>query len=141
MVKYRGSIFIADYWAQSEPGKKPKPAESWALHDELYGTTSSRPSDSMKVISYLPVWRQQENFPYGDATKYKSLTHVILSFLMFHTTTGEARLDPKTSRESRIYLTRGPICLSSLRCQTHDCCFGGATDSAFLDLSCRTLVF
>jgi len=71
MVKYRGSIFIADYWAQSEPGKKPKPSERWALHDELYGTTSSRPSDSMKVISYLPVWRQQENFPYGDATKYK----------------------------------------------------------------------
>jgi hypothetical protein len=33
MVKYQGNIFIANFWAGSEPGRDP--SDGWALYDEL----------------------------------------------------------------------------------------------------------
>ena len=40
MVKYKGNIFRAAYWAGKEPGVDP----GWSLYDELYDETPHSPT-------------------------------------------------------------------------------------------------
>lgn len=83
MVKYQGNIFIANFWAQADPGKNPAPAEGWALYDELYDQTTSAMTEQATLIGYIPTWRTLEGFNYADDEIYRNITHGIIAFLMF----------------------------------------------------------
>lgn len=136
-VKYRGNIFVADFWAQSEPGKKPKPTEGWQLYDELYdAAASSAPTSTTRLIGYLPTWRTKEEFPYHDSTTYRNLTHVIISFLTFDQASSLAQFDVKSLQDVNAILPdvqygakfQGVKVMVAL---------GGAMDYAFLNLMTR----
>lgn len=135
MVRYDGNIFVADFWAQAEPGKKPKPAEGWALYDELYDVTSHSPTENSKIIAYLPTWRVAEKFPYGKPSIYKNVTHVIISFIMFNLS-ALGQLNPKSVSDVKAIL---PDVMQAAKSQGVSImiALGGATDYAFLDLMTR----
>lgn len=86
MVRYKNNIFRADFWAGAAPGEKPKPAEGWALYDELYDLTAQPLGGPAKVIAYIPTWRKQENFAYGNDVMFRNITHGIVAFLQFSET-------------------------------------------------------
>lgn len=83
MVQYKGNVFIADFWAGAAPGERPKPADGWALYDELYDLTPVSATPSAKVIAYIPTWRKREGFRYDNDEMYRHITHGIVSFLTF----------------------------------------------------------
>ena len=137
LVKFKGNIFVADYWAQSEPGKKPKPEEGWALYDELYDITSnygklSHSQSSPKIVAYLPTWRDSEHFPYGDESKYRGLTHVIISFVMFSPSlSGQLDLTSVRNVES---ISTEVVSAAKNHGVKVMVAVGGATDYAFVEL-------
>ena len=133
LVKYKGNIFRADYWARSEPGKYPKPIEGWSLYDELYDKTSpNKKIKKSKIIAYLPTWRQAENFPYKNPKIYKSVTHIIISFLMF-SNLSIGNLENKSIKNINIILPKIKKASRDLKIKKM-IAIGGATDFAFLDL-------
>ena len=132
MVRYQGNIFVADFWAQVEPGKKPKPEEGWALYDELYDVTSSSSTEPAKIIAYIPTWRKKEGFDYKNSEMYRYITHGVIAFLMFsETNLGE--FEPSSVDDVKAILSdvldtghqNGTKILLAL---------GGATDYGFLNL-------
>jgi len=132
MVRYQGNIFVADFWAQAEPGKKPKPEEGWALYDELYDLTASRRPEPANIIAYIPTWRKREGFDYMNREMYRYITHGVIAFLMFsETNLGE--FEPSSVNDVHAILTdvvntghqNGTRILIAL---------GGATDYGFLNL-------
>ncbi|MBC8156271.1 MAG: hypothetical protein H7Z72_25575 [Bacteroidetes bacterium] len=85
MVKYQGHIFKADFWA-SKPGDGDPLKNGWRLYDELYDITSTPATGPARIIGYIPTWRQKEGFDYANPAMYRSITHGIISFLMFSET-------------------------------------------------------
>ncbi|MBD2255508.1 glycosyl hydrolase family 18 protein [Nostoc parmelioides] len=128
MVKYQGNIFRASYWAGKEPGVDP----GWTLYDELYNETTTNQTEQAKVIAYIPTWRKQEGFNYSNAEIYQSITHGIISFLMFsETNLGEFEANSLNDVNAIINDVintghqQGTYILIAL---------GGATDYGFLNL-------
>lgn len=132
MVKYQGNIFIADFWAQAEPGKKPKPEEGWALYDELYDITTSNKTEQAKIIAYIPTWRTQENFDYRNPELYQYITHGIIAFLMF-SEESPGKFEPKSRKDVEALLS--DVVLTGHANDTKILiALGGATDYGFLNL-------
>ena len=82
MVKYKGNIFKAAFWA-SEPGEGDPNDNGWRFHDEMYDLTDSGESGKNRIIAYIPTWRKREGFDYAHGEMYRHITHGIVSFLMF----------------------------------------------------------
>ena len=128
MVRYQNNIFIASYWAGKAPGIDP----GWTLYDELYDLTSHPSGQAARIIGYLPTWRKQEGFDYGNGLIYQNITHGIIAFLMFdETKLGEldtrsvsdvSALAPQIVTTAHMYGTSISVAL------------GGATDYGFLNL-------
>lgn len=132
MVRYQGNIFVADFWAQAEPGKKPKPEEGWALYDELYDVTSSSRTEPANIIAYIPTWRTIDGFDYKNGEMYRYITHGVIAFLMF-SETNLSEFEPSSVNDVEAILSdvvntghqNGTRILIAL---------GGATDYGFLNL-------
>ena len=82
MVKYKGNIFYANFWA-SEPGQGTPDTNGWRFYDELYDQTPHTPTGQAKIIGYIPSWRKGEGFDYANDELYRYITHGIVAFLMF----------------------------------------------------------
>ena len=83
-VKYQGNIFQAAFWS-SKPGEGDSSENGWRLYDELYDVTTSNKTEQLKIIGYIPTWRQheEEKFDYRNGEIYQYITHGIIAFLMF----------------------------------------------------------
>ena len=131
MVRHRGNIFVAKWCPSGEPGT---PGTPWALYEELYDHSPDQ--RNLKVVAYLPTWRRAENFPYGDTSRYSSLTHVIISFVMFDSVDLKPtapRLNSDTVNHVKAILPQVLSATKSLGVKVM-VAVGGATDYAFLDL-------
>lgn len=135
-------MFVAKWWPSGEPPGTPD--SGWTLDAELYDSRRSHHDDDdedgirMKIVGYLPTWRQAENFPYGDTNKYLGLTHVIISFLMLESSnivdsSTRPRFDDKTVHDVQEVLVNVKVATQSLGVKVM-VAVGGATDNAFLDL-------
>ncbi|NBE51167.1 glycoside hydrolase family 18 protein [Streptomyces boluensis] len=131
VAKYKGNIFRAAFWA-SEPGVGDPNENGWRHFDELYDKTEHKETERAKIIAYIPTWRKQEGFDYGNGVMYQYLTHGLIAFLTFSDEKA-GEFDPKSVREiseilpdvhmaSEPYGTKIMVAL------------GGANDFAFLDL-------
>jgi GH18 family chitinase len=130
-VRYKGNIFIAEFWA-SEPGVGDPATNGWRLYDELYEVTSTPLGGPAKVIGYLPTWRKAEGFNYKNDELYRNVTHSILSFLMFsETNLGE--FDPKSVADVKAILR--DVLVTGHKNGTYvSIALGGAVDYGFLYL-------
>lgn len=131
MVKYKGNVFIAKFWAD-KPGEGDPNENGWRLHDELYDVTSSPAAKPAKIIGYIPTWRKKEGFDYANVEMYRHVTHGIVSFLMFsETDLGEFERKSVDDVDAII---------SDVVQTGHDCgtyisiALGGAVDYGFLSL-------
>lgn len=81
MCKHNGIVYKAAFYSDQEPGQGDPSYNGWRMYDEMYDVTSTTPQTNMKIIGYLPTWH--EGFAYDNLELYSSVTHVIVSFLMF----------------------------------------------------------
>jgi hypothetical protein len=58
MVKYKGNVFKADFWA-SKPGEGDPLKNGWRLYDELYDVSSEPANKPARIIGYIPTVRRQ----------------------------------------------------------------------------------
>jgi GH18 family chitinase len=130
-VKYQGNIFEAAFWA-SEPGKGDPSENGWRLYDELYDLTSSRKTERVNIIGYIPTWRGSEDFDHTNKEIYRYITHGIIAFLMFsESNLGEFEpkaLDSVNSMVSDVVSVGHAVGTKIL------IALGGATDYGFLYL-------
>jgi GH18 family chitinase len=83
-VKSQGNIFMAHFWASSDPKDAIDPnKEGWRLYDELYDVTTTKKTERANIIAYIPTWRKKEGFKYDNEEMYRYITHGIIAFLMF----------------------------------------------------------
>ncbi|WP_181383867.1 glycoside hydrolase family 18 protein [Streptomyces sp. NWU339] len=104
----------------------------WRHFDELYDQTPHTPTGKAKVIAYIPTWRKEEGFDYGNAEMYQYITHGIIAFLTFSdanpgefdavSVTDVSSILPDVVMAGNLANTKMMIAL------------GGANDFAFLDL-------
>ena len=131
MVKYKGNIFYANFWA-NEPGEGDPSSNGWRLYDELYDQTTTAKTPKAKVIAYIPEWRQAENFDYGNPDYYKYITHGIVSFLTF----SESALG--SFEPLSVSNVRNVLLQSTVAARLHNTkilvAIGGAADYGFLRL-------
>jgi GH18 family chitinase len=126
MVKYKSNIFRAAYWAGKEPGVDP----GWSLYDELYDETSHSPTQTAKIIGYIPTWRT--DLDNNNAAMYQNITHGIIAFLQFDAKNlGE--LDVTTAEQVTKIVQ--PVVTNAHKYGTYiSVALGGATDYGFLNL-------
>jgi GH18 family chitinase len=83
-VKSEGNIFLAKFWARSNPKDGIDPnLEGWRLYDELYDVTTTKKTERANIIAYIPTWRKKEGFKYDNEEMYRYITHGVIAFLMF----------------------------------------------------------
>ena len=131
VTKYKGNIFRAAFWA-SEPGVGDANANGWRFFDELYDQTPHTVTRQPKVIAYIPTWRTQEGFDYGNGEMYQYITHGIIAFLTFsETNLGE--FDPASVTEVTTILP-DVVTAGNLYGTKIMVALGGAADYGFLYL-------
>ncbi|BAZ52647.1 hypothetical protein NIES4103_53120 [Nostoc sp. NIES-4103] len=84
-AQYEGNVFQAAFWTEdgTAPGAGDPNYNGWRLYDEMYDANPVDPTESFKVIAYIPTWRKEEGFNYANPNLYQNITHGIISFLMF----------------------------------------------------------
>jgi GH18 family chitinase len=132
MVKYRGNVFLAAFWA-SEPGTGDPAHNGWRLYDELYDLTPHTPTAQAKIVGYIPTW--YGDLGTGSAAFYQNITHALVSFLMFSGTTPGA-LDPQAAQAVGSLLAT-VVPTGHAAGVKAGITIGGATDYAFLALMGR----
>ena len=130
-VKYKGNVFVAVFWA-SEPGVGDPSKNGWRLYDELYEVTSKPIAGPARIIGYIPTWRKAEGFNYKNEELYRSITHGIISFLMFsETNLGE--FESKSMTDVKAVLR--DVLVTGHKSGTYvSIALGGAVDFGFLRL-------
>ncbi|MEU0331761.1 glycoside hydrolase family 18 protein [Streptomyces sp. NPDC006193] len=131
VTKYKGNIFRAVFWAE-EPGVGDANTNGWRFFDELYDQTPHSPVEQSKIIAYIPTWRRNEGFDYGDGEMYQYITHGIIAFLEFsESALGE--FDPASVADVRAVLP-DIVVAANLSGTKMMVALGGADDYAFLRL-------
>ncbi|MBD2413938.1 hypothetical protein FACHB389_19505 [Nostoc calcicola FACHB-389] len=131
MVKYKGNIFYANFWA-SEPGVGDAKNNGWRFYDELYDQTPHTATEQAKIIAYIPTWRKKEEFNYANEEMYQYITHGIVAFLMFsETNLGE--FDPTSVNDVNAVLSN-IVNTGHEKGTRISIALGGAVDYGFLNL-------
>ncbi|MFF2361281.1 glycoside hydrolase family 18 protein [Streptomyces sp. NPDC058122] len=131
VTKYKGNVFRAAFWA-AEPGVGDANTNGWRFFDELYDQTPHTPTEQAKVIAYIPTWRKNEGFDYGNGEMYQYITHGIVAFLTF-SESSPGEFDSASAEDIKTILPDIAVAanLSGTKIMV---ALGGADDYAFLDL-------